>query len=61
MRIVVIGGSGLIGGRLVSSIRRRGHEVVSVSPSRGVDTVKGEGLDKTLKGANAVVDVYNSL
>jgi uncharacterized protein YbjT (DUF2867 family) len=60
MRIVVIGGSGLIGSRLVSRLREHGHETVAASPDSGVNTVTGEGLAEALKGASVVVDVSNS-
>jgi uncharacterized protein YbjT (DUF2867 family) len=60
MRIVVIGGSGLIGSKLVKLIRQRGHEVLSASPSSGVNTVTGEGLPEAITGAQVVVDVANS-
>jgi uncharacterized protein YbjT (DUF2867 family) len=60
MKIVVIGGSGLIGTRLVSNLRHRGHEVVAASPSSGVDTITGKGLAEALAGASVVVDVSNS-
>lgn len=60
IKIVVIGGSGLIGKRLVSNLRQRGHEAVPASPSSGVNTVTGEGLAEALKGAHAVVDVSNA-
>jgi uncharacterized protein YbjT (DUF2867 family) len=60
MKIVVIGGSGLIGSKVVSTLRQRGHEVVAASPSSGVNTVTGEGLSKALAGAQVVVDVANS-
>jgi uncharacterized protein YbjT (DUF2867 family) len=60
MKIVVIGGSGLIGKKLVRNLRERGHEALSASPSSGVDTITGEGLAKVLVDANAVVDVTNS-
>ena len=60
MKIVVIGGSGLIGSKVVSILRRRGHEVVAASPSSGVNTLTGEGLAETLAGAQVVVDVANS-
>src|SRR3954468_11633945 len=61
MKIVVIGGSGLIGSKVVNILRRRGREVVAASPSTGVNTVTGEGLAKALVGAQVVVDVANSL
>jgi uncharacterized protein YbjT (DUF2867 family) len=60
MRIVVIGGSGLIGTKLVNNLRQHGHEVVAASPSSGVNTITGEGLAKALTGAQVVVDVANS-
>src|SRR5262245_52444858 len=59
-KIVVIGGTGLIGAKLVNNLRHRGHEVVAASPSSGVNTVTGEGLAEALKGAQAVVDVANA-
>ena len=60
MKIVVIGGSGLIGSRVVSQLRRRGHDVLAASPSTGVNTVTGEGLKDAFAGADVVVDVANS-
>ncbi|HYK49331.1 MAG TPA: SDR family oxidoreductase [Terriglobales bacterium] len=60
MKIVVIGGSGLIGAKAVSDLRQRGHEVVAASPSTGVNTLTGEGLAEALTGAQVVVDVANS-
>jgi uncharacterized protein YbjT (DUF2867 family) len=60
MKIVIIGGSGLIGTKLVSKLRELGHEVVAASPSSGVNTITGEGLAKALAGAQVVVDVANS-
>ena len=60
MKIVVIGGSGLIGKKLVGKLRERGHEVLPASPSSGVNTVTGEGLGKALAGAQVVVDVANA-
>src|ERR1044071_7284483 len=60
MKIVVIGGSGLIGSRVVTILRQRGHEVVAASPSTGVNTLTGEGLAAALAGAHVVVDVANS-
>ncbi len=60
MKIVVIGGSGLIGTKLVNKLRQLGHEVVAASPASGVNTITGEGLAKALAGARVVVDVANS-
>src|SRR5499427_2168673 len=60
MKIVVIGGSGLIGKKVVANLRRHGHEVVAASPSSGVNTVTGEGLGQALAGAQVVVDVANA-
>src|SRR4030095_11961209 len=60
MKIVVIGGSGLIGKKVVMNLRQRGHEVVAASPSSGVNTVTGEGLAQALAGARVVVDVANA-
>ena len=60
MKIVVIGGSGLIGTKVVSNLRQRGHDIVAASPSTGVNTLTGEGLAKALDGAQVVVDVANS-
>ena len=60
MRIVVIGGSGLIGKKVVNNLRQRGHEVVAASRSSGVNSVTGEGLAQALAGAQVVVDVANA-
>jgi uncharacterized protein YbjT (DUF2867 family) len=60
MKIVVIGGSGLIGAKLVKKLRERGHEALAASPSSGVNSVTGEGLAEALQGAQVVVDVSNS-
>jgi uncharacterized protein YbjT (DUF2867 family) len=60
MKIVVIGGSGLIGSKLVNKLREHGHEAVAASPNSGVNTLTGEGLVEVLKGASVVVDVSNS-
>lgn len=60
MKIVVIGGSGLIGSKLVPKLRELGHEAVAASPKSGVNTVTGEGLADALKSASAVIDVSNA-
>jgi uncharacterized protein YbjT (DUF2867 family) len=60
MKIVVIGGSGLIGKKVVMNLQKYGHEVLSASPSSGVNTVTGEGLASALAGARVVVDVSNA-
>lgn len=60
MKIVIIGGNGLIGAGLVHRLRVKGHEVVAASPQSGVNTITGEGLAEALEGAQVVVDVANS-
>jgi uncharacterized protein YbjT (DUF2867 family) len=60
MKIVVIGGSGLIGKKLVPILRENGHDAVVASPSSGVNALTGDGLSRALAGANVVVDVSNS-
>ncbi len=60
MKIVVIGGTGLIGSKLVKKLREHGHEAVAASPNTGVNSITGEGLADALKGASVVVDVTNS-
>lgn len=60
MKIVVIGGSGLIGSKLVGLLRGKGHEVLAASPDSGVNTITREGLAEALSGADVVVDVANS-
>jgi uncharacterized protein YbjT (DUF2867 family) len=60
MKIVVIGGTGLIGSKLVTILRSRGHEVIAASPASGVNTLTGEGLNEALRGSQVVVDVANS-
>ncbi len=59
MKIVVIGGSGLIGSKLVTKLGEHGHKAVAASPNSGVNTLTGEGLAEVLKGASVVVDVTN--
>src|SRR6266700_7450108 len=60
MKIVIIGGTGLIGTKLVNNLRERGHEVLAASPKSGVNTFTGEGLAEALRGAQVVVDVANA-
>lgn len=60
MKVVIIGGTGLIGSRVVTLLRQQGHEAVPASPDTGVNTLSGEGLADVLIGADAVVDVSNS-
>ncbi|WP_038172357.1 SDR family oxidoreductase [Verrucomicrobium sp. BvORR106] len=60
MKIVVIGGSGLIGSKVVKHLTQQGHEVVAASPSTGVNTITGEGLTGALTGAQVVIDVANA-
>jgi uncharacterized protein YbjT (DUF2867 family) len=60
MKIVVVGGSGLIGSKLVNLLRQGGHDVVSASLASGVNTITGEGLDEAMAGTQVVVDVTNS-
>jgi uncharacterized protein YbjT (DUF2867 family) len=60
MKIVVIGGSGLIGSKLVTQLREHGHEAAAASPNSGVNTLTGEGLAEVLKGASVMIDVSNS-
>ena len=60
MKIVVIGGTGLIGSNVVNRLRQKGHEVVAASPNSGVNTITGEGLAEALAGAQVVIDVANS-
>jgi len=60
MKIVVIGGTGLIGSKLVKQLREHGHEATAASPNTGVNSITGDGLADALKGASVVVDVTNS-
>jgi nucleoside-diphosphate-sugar epimerase len=60
MKIVIIGGTGLIGTKLVNNLQQQGHEVVAASPSKGINSVTGEGLATALTGAQVVVDVTNA-
>jgi uncharacterized protein YbjT (DUF2867 family) len=60
MKLVIVGGTGLIGSKLVTRLREHGHEAVPASPDTGVNTLTGEGLAEALQGASVVVDVSNS-
>lgn len=60
MKIVVVGGSGLIGSKVVSKLKKLGHDVLAASPNTGVNTITGEGLSEALRSADKVVDVANS-
>src|SRR5882757_9757565 len=60
MKIVVLGGTGLIGSKVVNLLRARGHEVVAASPSQGIISITGKGLTEALTGAQVVMDVTNS-
>ena len=57
MKIVILGGTGLIGSKVVNLLRAGGHEVVAASPSQGINSITGEGLTEALTGAQAVLDV----
>jgi uncharacterized protein YbjT (DUF2867 family) len=60
MKTVVIGGTGLIGAKVVACLREEGHEAVAASPDSGVNTITGEGLAGVLEDASVVIDVSNS-
>lgn len=60
MKIVVIGGTGLIGSKVVDILKAGGHETIAAAPNTGVNTITGEGLDSALAGAQVVIDVANS-
>ena len=60
MKIVVIGGTGLIGSKVVSKLTQLGHEALAAAPNTGVNTITGEGLAEALEGAQVVVDLANS-
>ncbi len=60
MKIVIIGGTGLIGSKTVQRLRDKGHEVIAASPNTGVNTITGEGLNEALAGAEVVIDLANS-
>src|SRR4051812_47311880 len=60
MKILIIGGTGLIGSKTAAILRRGGHDVVAASPNTGVNTITGEGLNEALAGAQVVIDLANS-
>jgi uncharacterized protein YbjT (DUF2867 family) len=60
MKIVVIGGSGLIGSKVVSNLRNWGHEIIAASPNTGINTITGEGLEEALNNTDVVIDLANS-
>jgi uncharacterized protein YbjT (DUF2867 family) len=60
MKIVVIGGSGLIGTKVVNQLRKKGHEVIAASPATGINTITGEGLAEAMKDTDTVIDLANS-
>jgi uncharacterized protein YbjT (DUF2867 family) len=60
MKIVILGGTGLIGSKVVNLLRTGGHEVVAASPSLGINSITGKGLTEALTGAQVVVDVTNA-
>ncbi|MEN1478703.1 NAD-dependent epimerase/dehydratase family protein, partial [Pseudomonas aeruginosa] len=60
MKIVIIGGTGLIGAKLARNLRERGHEVLAAAPSSGVNSITREGLAQAMDGAEVVVDVANA-
>jgi uncharacterized protein YbjT (DUF2867 family) len=60
MKIVVIGGTGLIGSKVVANLKQKGHEVLAAAPNTGVNTITGEGLREALAGAQVVIDLANS-
>ncbi len=60
MKLTIIGGTGLIGSKLVTRLKEQGHEAVPAAPNTGVNTLTGEGLAEALRGASVVVDVSNS-
>ena len=60
MKIVVIGGTGLIGSKVIEKLKQKGHEAIAAAPNTGVNTITGKGLKEVLAGAQVVVDVANS-
>ena len=60
MKIVIIGGTGLIGSKTTQRLRNQGHEVIAAAPNTGVNTITGEGVKEALAGAEVVIDLANS-
>ena len=60
MKIVVIGGTGLIGSKVVAKLKQKGHEVLAAAPNTGINTITGEGLKQAMAGAQVVIDLANS-
>jgi uncharacterized protein YbjT (DUF2867 family) len=60
MKIVVIGGTGLIGSKVVTNLKQKGHEAFAAAPNTGVDTITGEGLKEAMTGTQVVIDLANS-
>jgi uncharacterized protein YbjT (DUF2867 family) len=60
MKIVVIGGTGLIGSKVVANLRQKGHEVLAAAPNTGVNTITGKGLKEAMAGTQVVIDLANS-
>ena len=61
MKIVVIGGTGLIGSKVVEKLKQKGHEAIAAAPNTGVNTITGEGLKEAMAGAQVVIDLANSV
>jgi uncharacterized protein YbjT (DUF2867 family) len=59
MKIVVIGGTGLIGSKVVEKLKQKGHEVIAALPKSGINTITGEGLKEAMAGAQVVIDLTN--
>src|SRR5260370_8839162 len=60
MKIVVIGGTGLIGSKVVANLKQKGHEVLAAAPKTGINTITGEGLKEAMAGTQGVIDLANS-
>ena len=60
MKVVVVGGTGLIGSRVIEQLKQKGHEAIAAAPNTGVNTITGEGLKEAMAGAQVVIDLANS-